>query len=262
MLWNHKIKKIVLMCVAFIFYPMLCMAHFGTILTKRTMLDQRHRKTYVTFAFLHPFEQKGMDLAKPDKAMAVNLTTGSKINLLPKLRPIKILNHRGWKALFYPRRPGVYCIYMVPKPYWEGAEDIYIKHITKTYIAAFGEEEGWNKPLGLEVEIVPITRPYGLYAGNVFQGKVLKGGKPVPGCEVEVEYYNKGERAKAYNEYMVTQVITTDNNGIFTYAAPHAGWWGFSALTHADYKIKHKGKAKNVEVGAVIWVKFLPWMEK
>ncbi len=63
---------------------------------------------------------------------------------------------------------------MVPKPYWEPAEDKFIKHITKTYIGAFGEEEGWSKPLGLEVEVVPITRPFGLYAGNVFQGRVLK----------------------------------------------------------------------------------------
>ncbi len=262
MITNNKIKKIVIMSVVFLLYPVLCMAHFGTILTKRTMLDQAHRRTTVIFAFLHPFEQKGMDLAKPAQVKAVNLTTGSKIDLLKKLRPISVLKHRAWKTTFYPRRPGVYCIYMIPKPYWEGAEDIYIKHITKTYVAAFGEEEGWDRPLGLEVEVVPLTRPYGLYAGNVFQGRVLKAGKPVAGCEVEVEYYNKGEKVHAYNEYMVTQVVRTDDNGIFTYAPPHAGWWGFSALTTADYKIKHKGRDKEVEVGAVIWVKFLPWPKK
>ncbi len=55
---------------------------------------------------------------------------------------------------------------------------------------------------------------------------------------------------------MVTQVVLTDDNGIFTYAAPIPGWWGFSALSTADYKLKHKGQDKNVEVGGVIWVKF------
>ena len=29
---------------------------------------------------------------------------------------------------------------------------------------------------------------------------------------------------------MVTQTIKADPNGIFTYAAPKAGWWGFAAL--------------------------------
>jgi cobalt/nickel transport protein len=61
---------------------------------------------------------------------------------------------------------------------------------------------------------------------------------------------------------MVTQVILTDKNGIFTYAAPKAGWWGFSALTTADYKLKQGNEEKSVEVGGVIWVKFLPWITK
>ena len=257
---NYFQKTVMFLLILFV--PSVCFAHFGTILTKRTMLDQRHRKTTVVFAFLHPFEQTGMNLAKPDVVKAVNMTHGRVINLLSKIRPIKILNHRAWKTIFRPNFPGVYCLYMVPKPYWEPAEDKFIKHITKTYIGAFGEEDGWGKPLGLEVEVVPITRPFGLYAGNVFQGKVLKNGKPVVGTNVEVEYFNKGSKVKAYTEYMVTQVIHTDDNGIFTYAPPRPGWWGFSALTTADYKIKHKGQEKPVEVGGVIWVKFLPWNKK
>jgi cobalt/nickel transport protein len=58
---------------------------------------------------------------------------------------------------------------------------------------------------------------------------------------------------------MVTQVVTADENGVFTYAAPKAGWWGFSALNQADYTLEHQGEEKNVELGAVIWVQFLPW---
>ena len=48
-------------------------------------------------------------------------------------------------------------------------------------------------------------------------------------------------------------------NGVFTYAAPKSGWWGFAALNPADFKLKHKGKDKDVELGAVIWVKFHDW---
>ncbi len=258
MLQKGYFKKMLLVML-FSFAPSLCFAHFGTILVKHTMLDQMKRKTPVIFAFLHPFEQKGMNLEKPEVVRVVNLTNNSAEDLLSKLKPITILGHRAYKSVFRPKMPGVYCIYMVPKPYWEPAEEKFIKHITKTYIGAFGEEEGWSKPVGLEVEVVPLTRPFGLYAGNVFQGKVLKNGKPVPYTDVEVEYYNKHSRVKAPTEYMVTQVIMTDDNGIFTFSPPAPGWWGFSALTTADYKIKHDGKEKPVEVGGVIWVKFLPW---
>ena len=260
MILKNYLKKLMVLLLTLI--PSVCFAHFGTILPKKTMLDQSHRKTSVIFAFLHPFEQTGMDLEKPDIVKAVNLTTGQEINLISKIKSTQVLSHKAWKTIFYPKFPGVYCLYMVPKPYWEPAEDKFIKHITKTYIAAFGEEEGWDKPIGLEVEVVPITRPFGLYAGNVFQGQVLKNGRPVPHTEVEVEYYNKGSKAKAQSEYMVTQVILTDKNGIFTYAAPKAGWWGFSALTTADYKLKQGNEEKSVEVGGVIWVKFLPWITK
>ena len=186
---SNKILKKIIISLLFLFAPSICLAHFGTIMSQKTMLDQTHRKTKLLFAFIHPFEQNAMNLTL-EQAWAVNLTSSNKENLLSKLKPIKFLDHRAYRTIFRPKRPGVYCIYMIPKPYWEPAEDKFIKHITKTYIGAFGEEDGWSKPLGLEVEIVPITRPFGLYAGNVFQGKVLKNGKPVPNCEVEVEYYN------------------------------------------------------------------------
>jgi cobalt/nickel transport protein len=61
---------------------------------------------------------------------------------------------------------------------------------------------------------------------------------------------------------MVTQTIKADRNGVFTYAAPSAGWWGFAALNEADFTIKHNGKDKGVEIGAVLWVHFEPWQEK
>jgi cobalt/nickel transport protein len=51
---------------------------------------------------------------------------------------------------------------------------------------------------------------------------------------------------------MVTQTIKADPNGVFTYAAPKPGWWGFAALSTDDRQIK----GKEVEIGAVIWVNF------
>jgi cobalt/nickel transport protein len=61
---------------------------------------------------------------------------------------------------------------------------------------------------------------------------------------------------------MITQTVKADKNGVFTYAAPKAGWWGFAALNLADFKLKHNGKDKEVELGAVIWVKFHDWQQR
>jgi cobalt/nickel transport protein len=107
------------------------------------------------------------------------------------------------------------------------------------------------------VEIVPLTRPYSLYAGNVFTGQVFRDGKPVPDVEVEVEWWGKGN-IKAPTDTHVTQVVKADSKGIFTYAMPRPGWWGFSAIMEGSAPLKQDGQDKKVEVGAVIWVHAYP----
>ena len=99
------------------------------------------------------------------------------------------------------------------------------------------------------------------WTNNLFTGQVLLKGKPVPDAEVEVEYYNENESAvvKEPSDYMITQTIKADGNGVFTYATPTSGWWGFAALNTADYTIRHDGEDKDVEMGAVIWVYFHDW---
>jgi cobalt/nickel transport protein len=116
-------------------------------------------------------------------------------------------------------------------------------------------EVGWDEEIGLKTEIIPLSRPYGLWTGNVFQGIVKVDGKPVPFTEVEVEYYNQGDKIELPAEPMITQVVKADENGIFTYAMPKAGWWGFAALNEDEKKIKYNGEEKSIEIGAVLWVK-------
>nr|MDJ0885402.1 DUF4198 domain-containing protein [Desulfobacterales bacterium] len=135
----------------------------------------------------------------------------------------------------------------------------FIIHYTKTVVTAFGDDDGWDREVGLKTEIVPLSKPYGLYAGNLFQGIVKFDGRPVPYAAVEVEYYNRDLAARAPTDYMVTQTVKADQNGVFAYAAPRAGWWGFAALNTADYTLKADGVDKEVELGAVIWVKFEDW---
>jgi cobalt/nickel transport protein len=184
------------------------------------------------------------------------LAGGKRQNLLDSLEAAKVMGHSAWKAAYAIKRPGAYIYSMEPQPYWEPAEDAFIIHYTKTVVAAFGDDEGWDEELGLKTEIVPLSKPFGLYAGNVFQGIVKLDGKPIPYAEVEVEYYNRDQQYTAPSDYMITQTIKADGNGVFTYAAPVAGWWGFAALNGADFKLPHQGQQKDVELGAVIWVEF------
>lgn len=240
----------------------LCQAHFGVVLPSNSMVMQGdHHTIEVTLAFCHPFEQQGMNMARP-RLVGV-MTEGKKADLLNNLNETKVLAHTAWQASYTIKKPGVYAFYMEPQPYWEPAENKYIIHYTKAYVAAFGEEEGWDQEVGLKTEIVPLTRPFGLFTGNVFQGRVMLKGKAVPNAAVEITYWNAEGQAVAPNDYFNIQVVKADKNGVFSFAAPHAGWWGFSALSTAPKAIKHTdGKKKDAELGAVLWIQFSNWQEK
>ena len=234
-------------------------AHFGMVIPSDNMVMQSDKRTLtLNLSFSHPMEMVGMELVKP-KVFQV-IVGEKKTDLQGKLKPTRVMGQPAWALDFPVRRPGVYTFCMEPQPYWEPAEDVFIIHYTKTVVAAFGDDEGWDAEIGLKTEIVPLTRPFGLYAGNVFQGIVKVNGKPAPYADVEVEYYNREKKATPANDYMITQTVKADGNGVFTYAAPTSGWWGFAALSTADFTLKTAaGEEKEVELGAVIWVHFEDW---
>ncbi len=240
---------------AFIFfYSQLSWSHFGVIIPSDDIVSQKDsKKITLEVKFMHPFEWQLMNMEKPKKfGVMVN---DKNQDLLAELKNKKVKTFSFWEAVYSIKEPGNYIFYVEPAPYWEPAEEKFIVHYTKVVVNALGKEDGWDKEVGLKTEIAPLTRPFGLWAGNVFQGIVKVDGKAVPNAEVEIEYYNPNAKIKAPDEPFITQVIKADSNGVFTYAMPKAGWWGFSAINTADYKFKNQGKDYPVEIGAVLWVR-------
>jgi cobalt/nickel transport protein len=236
-------------------------AHFAMVIPSKDVVGKEDKKDIgVLIQFTHPFEGgPQMQMDKPEK---FGVVIGDKAtDLLGTLKEKKLDGKSAWETNFKITRPADYIFFLEPKPYWEPAEDKFIVHVTKVIVDALGAEEGWDKPIGaiagLPAEIVPMTRPYSLYAGNIFKGQVLKDGKPVPDAEVEVEFWGKG-KAKAPTDSHVTQVVKADANGVFSFAMPKAGWWGFAALMESDKPMKFEGKDKKVELGAVMWVHAYP----
>ena len=241
-----KIKSLALMLLGVSAY-----AHFGMVVpSNSTVDDEKEANLQITYKFTHPFEGDMMNLALPNEA---GVFVNGKKEAIKDLKELKEDKFSYFTASYDVKEPGIYQFYMDPKPYFEPAEDKFIRHITKTVVDAYGYGEGWDKPAGLKAEIVPLTRPYGLYKGNLFSGVVYYKGKRAKNVTVEVEYYNtKG--LKAPSDAHVTQVVNTNEQGEFSFAMPLEGWWGFAALIDDDQKIKHEGKEYPVELGAVIWV--------
>lgn len=232
-------------------------AHYGMIIPDNAMLSQEEgRSVTLSLSFSHPWERDGMVLDTP-----VSLTVthdGTTTDLTGGLQATEIMGAPGFTLEAPLARPGAHVFAMEPQPYWEPEEDAFITHYTKVVVPAYGDDDGWDTELGLKTEIVPLSKPFGLWAGNVFQGIVKLDGAAVPYAEVEVEHFNLGD-ATAPSDLMITQTVKADANGVFTYAAPVDGWWGFAALNTAEDPMMFEDQPKDHELGAVIWVHFEAW---
>lgn len=229
-------------------------AHFGVILPSDDIVTESdQRSLQLTLAFYHPFEGVYMPMARPRQFGVV--ARGQRQDLLSTLAQIPRGEGNVWQGEYRVRRPGDHVFFVVPDPYYEPAEGIYIAHYAKVVVQAMGLEAGWDEEVGLKAEIVPLTRPYGLWTGNLFQGEVRVDGVAVPHATVEVAYHNEDGVAAPADAY-TTQVVRADGQGVFSYAMPRAGWWGFAALTTAAQTMTGPdGQEREVELGALLWVR-------
>ena len=243
------------------------LAHFQMMYTPNTALT-KGKTIEFKHVFTHPFaDEHTMDMAGVEEFYVIN--KGKKKDLMSSLKPISWMGkHNAGKAFestYKARRMGDHMLVMVPTPYYEANEDVYIQQITKTVINVAGTPTDWDAELGLKAEIVPLTKPYSIWEGGSFTGIVKSNGKVVPYAEIEVEYINNMPDMKnnkmgpnmfeAPQDSFVTMGIKANKDGEFTFSLPKAGFWGFCALGAGSDK-EYKGKELSQD--AVIWVEAKP----
>lgn len=227
-------------------------AHFQEILPSVDVLPDGGTIT-LDLVFTHPVEGGPvMEMARP---VRVGVKTGDTVtDLEPALEGGKVKGASVWRLSHDLAEPGAAVFFVEPAPYWEPSEGKYIVHYAKVVVDSYASGEGWDTMVGLPVEILPLTRPTGLWTGNIFSGVVMKAGVPAPFAEIEVEFVNDGSVIPP-NDAFVTQVIRADASGTFHYAMPRGGWWGFAALIDGDTPMRAPdGSAAAVEQGGLIWV--------
>ncbi|MBN2705769.1 MAG: DUF4198 domain-containing protein [Deltaproteobacteria bacterium] len=241
-------------------------AHFQMLYTPECALE-RGGEIDLKLVFTHPFEAgHTMDMGAPERFFMVHKE--QRENLIDRLKPItwnsltnsgKAYELKGYRL----KGMGDFVFCLVPEPYFEGSEEVYIQQCAKMIVNVAGAPTDWDAEIGLPAEIVPLAKPYAQWAGNVFQGVVKGAGKPVPFAEIEVEYLNHAPEMAANRfaaaaavaapqDAFVTMTIRADANGTFTFAMPMAGWWGFCALGVGP---DNEYKGKELSQDAVIWVK-------
>lgn len=246
-------KNLLFCLIILLMAPTYAKAHFAAIIPSDDMvMFDEDKKLIIELRFMHPLEGKYLELSKPKEFHV--LQKGLKKDLLDTLKPWKIKNGRTWKAEYKIRKPGDHVFFFSTRPYFESAESVFLVQYSKTYVSALSKHGGWGKPLGAPVEIVPMVTPYGLWTGSLFTGKVLVNGKPAAGAQVEVAYMNTGKESPKVEDF-TGHVVTTDPNGVFSYAMPRQGWWGFSAIAFTGKTKMLRKEQRKIEEAGLIWVR-------
>ena len=257
-------KKIVLLSLLSLIVAAPASAHFQMLYTPETILD-KGGEVPLKLVFTHPFEAgHTMDMGSPLEFFVVNKE--KKTDLLKTLKPITWTSlenkGKGFETSYKLKGMGDYVFCLVPAPYFEEGEGAYIQQISKMIVNNGSLPTDWDSEIGLKAEIVALDKPYALWTGNLFRGVVKCEGKPVPGAEIEVEYLNhkpdmkqnafdKKAAVEAPHDAFVTLTLKADENGVFAFGIPKAGWWGFAALGAGPDK---EFKGKELSQDAVIWV--------
>ena len=86
-------------------------------------------------------------------------------------------------------------------------------------------DDGVLRPVGQELEIVPLTHPYSLRPGGILAVQVLFRGKPLSGRAVTF--------ARRLHSHVATTVVRTDNSGQASVPIDQTGDW-LVALVHME----------------------------
>ncbi|MCZ4283027.1 DUF4198 domain-containing protein [Kiloniella laminariae] len=234
-------------------------AHFQLLFTPETMLEKGGVVT-LKMPFTHPADSGHvMEMGAPLEFYSIH--KGKKTDLLGQLKEINWTSSentgKAFEAELKLRGLGDSVFVLVPTPYYEASEDVYIQQLTKSYINVGDLPTDWDSEQGLKTEIRPLGKPYNVIAGGTFSGVVLSEGKPVPFAEIEIEYMNFPAEPEK-NRFSETALISSpahalraDASGTFTFGVPKAGFWGIAALgTGPDSEYE----GKTLSQDAVIWI--------
>lgn len=97
----------------------------------------------------------------------------------------------------------------------------YFSRSAKTILIANNNSEGFDKEVGLPLELTPLTDPLKWQKGTKFELQLLLDGQPLADTQV---------KAQVQSDPTVKLITRTDNDGKVSVQLPDSGLWLFSAV--------------------------------
>jgi cobalt/nickel transport protein len=236
-------------------------AHFNMLLPEHASVKKGETVT-ILYQWGHPFEHQLFDALRPER-LSVQSPDGKQTDLLDSLEKTTVPAGEGksvtaYRLRFTPDSRGDYVFLLRTPPIWMEEEGEFFQDTVKM-ILHVQAQKGWDVPAGAEFELVPLTRPYGLQAGMVYQAQLRfhPPGSPVvftPATKpIEIEHYNVAPPKELPSDEQVTRTARPDRSGAVTATLTEAGWWCLTAVRRGEPRA-HEGKERPVQERTTLWV--------
>lgn len=176
-----------------------------------------------------------------------------RVDLLGDVEEAQYLDKKAWGANVALDKPGLYQFIIETRPWWNEAAQRYDQHYVKSFLPVYGVETGWEHPAGLPVEIVPLSRPFGLSNPCLFSGRVLAHGKPRAGALVRAQRINL-EKCVVPSRWHEDTTVRTNDRGEFSLILNRPGWWCCTAIVEGTPLKGHDGDPRPLQIGSIVWV--------
>jgi uncharacterized GH25 family protein len=255
--------------------PLPCPAHYNMLLPAKHSVKKDEAVAF-TYQFGHPYEHELFNAPMPESLVVVG-PDGKITDLLKSLEKTSVDAGEGKKVTAYrfsftPRQRGDHVFFLKTPPIWMEEDAEFVQDTVKVVVHAQAQK-GWDQRLidprdKKNLEATPLTRPYGLLPGTVFQVRIdgptfrmgdWLGNQPggLPNRLVEVERYHATAPrvAELPADEFRTRAVKTDRDGVATCHLPEPGWWAITARQHPERTSKEReGKTYKVFERTTFWV--------
>ncbi len=224
-------------------------AHYPFLIGDRSPdMGQRSGVINLTYGLGELHEDIFVDARTPDWVRGYTFDGGT-FELTDKLQKSgKVFNIK-----YRSRRIGdTWIVAHVPMT-WSEHDSTFTETTVRTVIHQ-GLSRGWETPLGLPLEIVPLNQPYGLLPGDSFRIELLHDGEPLTGTKIYAEKYYNPPLQKPYpSEALLTRTSRTDRNGIANINLHSSGWWVLFVLHELD-DMERDGRSGVATLQDAVWI--------
>jgi len=225
-------------------------AHYPILLLNKSPIAVKQRdKVMFFYGRGHMYKREWSKSPKPDWVKVVGFD-GMTNDITSRLR----LDGDHYKFSWQAKSPGDTWVVVHTPLEWSDHDMCWVETTLRS-IVHIGFSKGWQEPLGLsKLEMLPLTRPYGLLPGDVMRVKVMKSGKSVPNQMVYAErYYSKTPAGNEPPIELLMRSAQTDDGGVAGITLRKSGWWViFTVLEDGEQTIK--GKKGLVQREDALWV--------